>query len=99
LPDEDRLHHADLRAAGWFFEENGGAGGHGRILLKKGVSSILGEMPGTLSWREEPLLLNYLLHVLMARAQRDAALEKSLLRDVKELFPTFNGYDLLSGAL
>jgi hypothetical protein len=84
---------------GWFFEAKTAREERRVDRLRSSVSGVLSEMPGGMSWRREALLLNYVLHILAARAKGESDEETRIREELKELFPTFDGYDLLSVVL
>ncbi|MFH1262251.1 MAG: DUF2723 domain-containing protein [Pseudomonadota bacterium] len=97
LRGDDLALASNLVPVGWFYrvgKESGSDDWRSRLVAHVRMVRSGSAGPDWLS--DEPLLLNYLLHVLWVRTKGDRDMERVLLRDVRELFPTFTGYDSLS---
>lgn len=99
LQKTDLAKVADFRSIGWFFVIGGEPRTAWRERLKKDTEAIQADMGRGRSWRKEPLILNYVLHSLVAGYQGNKSQVKMIRDDIKELFPTFSEYDFLSDKL
>lgn len=84
-----------LRPVGWFCE----LGNHGMVdweeKFKKRNLEVQNAIYNSTLLAEEPLVLNYLVHILRTKYQGDNVSHRKLILDMKALFPLFQGYSLL----
>jgi len=95
IREEDVKRVKELAPAGWFYRIGGLPQKHFVNELRYRTLEVQANMVPGMDYEHESLILNYLLHIALARRQNERERAEALSADLKMLFPNFDHVDAL----